>query len=63
MNCLCKDFYANYEIEIVLVPNTVEFKAEEVTATEVTSDYLYDFTLDKIKQIDSQKDLYNEYKK
>ena len=55
-----QDFYANYEIEIVLVPNTVEFKAEEATATEVTSEFLYDFTLDKLQQIDEQEDLYNE---
>ena len=52
-------YYDEYEIEIVLVPNTNEFKADEVTATEVTSDYLYDFTLDKIEQIDDQKELYN----
>jgi len=55
-----QEYYPVNEIEIVLVPNTVEFKAEELTATEVTSDYLYDFTLDKIKQIDEQKELYNE---
>lgn len=54
------EYYPQYEIEVVLVPNTVEFKTDEVTATEVTSDYLYDFTLDKIKQIDEQQDLYNE---
>jgi len=52
-------YYTEYEIEIVLVPNTKEFKADEVTATEVTSDYLYDFTLEKIEQIDDQKELYN----
>lgn len=55
-----QDFYTNYEIEIVLVPNTIEFKAEEATATEVTSEFLYDFTLDKLQQIDEQEDLYNE---
>jgi len=55
-----QDFYSNYEIEIVLVPNTVEFKSDDATATEVTSEFLYDFTLDKIKQIDEQEDLYNE---
>ena len=54
------DYYDDYEIEIVLVPNTVEFKAEEVTATEVTSKDLYDFTLEKIQEIDGQEDLYNE---
>jgi hypothetical protein len=55
-----QEYYKEYQIEIVLVPNTVEFDAEDKTATEVTSDYLYDFTLDKIKQIDEQQDLYNE---
>jgi hypothetical protein len=55
-----QEYYPQYEVELVLVPNTVEFKTDEVTATEVTSDYLYDFTLDKIKQIDEQQDLYNE---
>ena len=55
-----KDYYPVYDIEIVLVPNTMDYKAEETIATEVTSDYLYDFTLDKIKQIDSQQELYNE---
>ena len=55
-----QNYYETYEIEIVLVPNTMEFKAEEPIATEVTSDYLYDFTLDKIEQIDDQKELYNE---
>ena len=54
-----QDYYGQYEIEIVLVPNTIEFDAEEATATEVTSDYLYDFTIDKLSQIDDQKELYN----
>ena len=55
-----KDYYTNYSIKIVLVPNTIDFKAEEATATEVTSDYLYDFTLDKLKTIDEQQELYNQ---
>jgi len=55
-----QNYYVGYEIEIVLVPNTIEFDAEEATATEVTSDYLYDFTLDKLSQIDDQRELYNE---
>ena len=55
-----KEYYTEHEIEIVLVPNTNKFETEETTATEVTSDFLYDFTLDKIKQIDDQKELYNE---
>ena len=48
------------DIEVVLVPNTMKFDAEDPTATEVTSDYLYDFVLKKLEQIDNQKDLYNE---
>lgn len=55
-----QNYYGEYEIEIVLVPNTVEFDAEDVTATEVTSDYLYEFTLEKLEQIDEQEELYNE---
>ncbi len=48
------------EIEIAIVPNTVKFDAEDPTATEVTSEYLYKFVLDKISQIDNQKELYEE---
>ena len=55
-----QDYFGDYEIEIVLVPDTVEYKEEDITATEVTSDYLYKFTLDKLEQIDDQKDLYNK---
>ena len=54
------DEYEENEIEIVLVPNTVKFEPEEEISTEVTSEYLYDFVLDKISQIDEQKELYNE---
>lgn len=53
------DYYSEYAIEIVLVPDTVNYTDEDVTATEVSSDYLYKFTLDKLEQIDNQKDLYN----
>jgi len=55
-----QDYYKDLSIEIVLVPNAVEFETEEAVATEVTSEYLYDFTLDRLQQIDEQKDLYNE---
>jgi len=48
------------DIEVVIVPNTVKFTAEDPLATEVTSDYLYKFVLDKISQIDDQKELYEE---
>ena len=55
-----QEYYTANQIEIVLVPNTMEFETNEVTATEVTSEHLYEFTIDKIKQIDNQEDLYNE---
>lgn len=55
-----QDYYGKYDIEIVLVPNTLEYEADDKTATEVTSDYLYDFTLNKLEQIDDQKNLYNQ---
>lgn len=55
-----QNYYSSYQIAIVLVPNTMKYKAEEPVATEVTSDYLYQFTIDRIKQIDSQKELYNQ---
>ena len=48
------------DIEVVLVPNTVKFDAKNPAAVEVTSDYLYDFVLDKIQKIDGQEELYNE---
>ena len=53
-----KDYFNEYEIEVVLVPNIVDYKDSDATATEVTSDYLYKFIVDKISQIDKQKDLY-----
>lgn len=48
------------DIEVVIVPNTTKYTTDEVGATEVTSDYLYDFVLDKLRQIDNQRELYNE---
>ena len=48
------------DIEVVLVPNTVKFDAKDPMATEVTSEYLYNFVLNKLEKIDNQKDLYNE---
>ena len=53
-------YYTEYEIEIVLVPNTMKFDSQNPLATEVTSDYLYDFVLDRLELIDNQKELYNE---
>ena len=48
------------DIEVVLVPNTVKFDAKDPMATEVTSEYLYNFVLNKLEKIDNQRDLYNE---
>jgi len=47
-------------IEIVLVPKTANFNVDDPTATEVTSEYFYKFVLDKIEQIDNQKELYDK---
>ena len=52
------NYIESNEIQVVVVPNTTKFKAEEPFATEVTSDYLYKFVLDKISQIDDQRELY-----
>ncbi len=54
-----KDHNTTAEIEIVLVPNTKKYESTDPSATEVTSNYLYDFVLKGIKQIDSQKALYD----
>ena len=48
------------EIEVIIVPNTIKYTPEDKTAVEVTSDYITNFIIDKIKMIDDQKDLYNE---
>lgn len=50
--------YSAYNIEVVLVPNTIKYESEEM-ATEVSSSDLYKFVLDEIKTIDSQRELYN----
>ena len=48
------------EIEIVIVPDTETFAINDKTATEVTSRYLYNFVLNKIREIDNQEELYNK---
>ena len=48
------------DIEVIIVPNTIKYTPEDKTAVEVTSDYITNFIIDKIKMIDEQKDLYNE---
>lgn len=48
------------DIEVIIVPNTIKYTPEDKTAVEVSSDYITNFIIDKIKTIDVQKDLYNE---
>lgn len=48
------------DIEVIIVPNTIKYTPEDKTAVEVTSDYITNFIIEKIKMIDDQKDLYNE---
>lgn len=48
------------DIEVIIVPNTIKYTPEDKTAVEVTSDYITNFIIDKIKMIDDQKELYNE---
>ena len=55
-----KDYNMTSDIEIVLVPSTAEYEATDVTASEVSSSYLYQYVIKGIKQIDSQKTLYEE---
>lgn len=50
--------YSKYDIEIVLVPNSMQL--ENINGKQVSSSYLYNFILKEIKTIDSQKDLYDE---
>lgn len=52
-----KDEFKEYNIEIVFVPNTIDY--EDKTATQVSSTYLYNFVIDNIEKIDNQEDLYN----
>ena len=42
-------------IEIVIVPKTANFNVGDTPATEVTSEYFYEFVLERIEQIDDQK--------
>ena len=58
MNYL-RNYNTNAKIEIVLVPNTLKYETTDELATEVRSSYLYDYVLKGIKQIDSQKELYD----
>jgi len=53
-------FNTTYSVEIALVPNTATFVSDDPLAVEVSSDYLYDFVLDKLETIDDQKELYEE---
>ena len=50
-------------IEIVIVPKTANFNVGDTPATEVTSEYFYEFVLERIEQIDDQKKLYDSLRK
>ena len=50
-------------IEVVIVPKTANFNVGDAPATEVTSEYFYEFVLDQIEQIDDQKQLYDALRK
>lgn len=52
-----KEEFVDSSIEIVFVPNTINY--EDKTAVQVTSTYLYDYILTNIQKIDNQEDLYN----
>ena len=54
------NYIETHDIEVIIVPNTIKYTPEDKTAVEVTSDYITNFIIDKIKMIDDQKDLYNE---
>lgn len=55
-----KEYHGEAELEIILVPNTKEYKEDDYTATEVYSTDLYNYVLTQLKKIDDQTDLYNE---
>ena len=54
------DYNTDADIELVLVPNTSKYDANDVNATQVTSSYLYNYVLKGIKQIDNQQKLYSQ---
>ena len=57
---IISSYNVEYEIEMILVPDTQEYIDENPTASEVSSRYLYDFALNRIQKIDGQEKLYNE---
>lgn len=60
LNYIKDTFSTTHNVEIALVPNTATFVSDDPLAVEVSSDYLYDFVLDKLETIDDQKELYEE---
>ena len=52
-----KEELKEYNIEIVFVPNTMSY--EDKTAVQVSSTYLYNYSVRNIQKIDNQEDLYN----
>ena len=55
-----KEYNSDAEIELVLVPNTSKYDANDANATQVSSSYLYNYVLKGIKQIDDQQKLYSQ---
>jgi len=62
LNYVMKDAMKDSDdyIEVAVVPNTEEYEEEDPRATQVTSEYFYDFVLDRLKMIDDQQELYTE---
>lgn len=57
-----RDEFSDYGIDIVLVPNTQEYTAENEGAVRVSSDDILAFVEDKITKIDSQDEEFNKLK-
>ena len=56
-------YITDSDIEVVIVPNTMEYEAGDDYETEITSEDLYDFVVKKISMIDDQQQLYKEFLK
>mgnify|MGYP004462881475 CR=1 FL=1 len=57
-----RDEFSDYGIEIVIVPNTQEYTAENEGAVKVSSNDILAFVEDKITKIDSQDEEFNKLK-
>lgn len=57
-----RDVFSDYGIDIVIVPNTQEYTAENEGAVRVSSNDILAFVEDKIVKIDSQDEEFNKLK-